>query len=299
MKNTKNLLWVLLLTFCHTTFAQSQKNLHHQINQIIAQKQATVGVAISDEKGEDTLTINGNKPFPMQSVFKFPVAVKVLQQVDEGHLSLDQQITISKSDLNNDLYSPIRDRYPNGTSLKLSKVFEYAVAQSDNIASDKLLELIGGPSVVEDYIHKQGIQNIAIKYNEEEQQSQWDKQFENWITPKAANKMLELFYKNKDQLFSPQSHAFLWETMKGTTTGQKSIRGELPKETIIAHKTGHSGTNSDGITAAVNDIGIVFLPNGHYFYLSVFVSNSSETDAINQKIIADIAKAAWDHFIKK
>lgn len=87
--------------------------------------------------------------------------------------------------------------------------------------------------------------------------------------------------------------------MKGTKTGQNSIRGELPKNTIIAHKTGYSGKNKDGVTAALNDVGIVFLPNGNYFYLSVFVTNSKETDEVNQKIIADIAKVVWDYFLKK
>lgn len=87
--------------------------------------------------------------------------------------------------------------------------------------------------------------------------------------------------------------------MKGTKTGQNSIRGELPKSTKIAHKTGYSGKNKNGLTAALNDIGIVFLPNGKYFYLSVFVTDSMETYEANQKIIADVAKAVWDYFIDK
>jgi len=73
----------------------------------------------------------------------------------------------------------------------------------------------------------------------------------------------------------------------------------LPPNSVVAHKTGHSGTNEKGVTAAINDIGIVFMPNGKYFYLSVFVSNSSEDEETNQKIIADIAKAARDYFLNK
>lgn len=298
MKHIRNFLLALFFIFGRTSFAQSATKLQHQIEQIIAEKQATIGVAISDENGKDIATLKGNAHFPMQSVFKFPVAVTVLHQVDKGRLNLDQMISISAADLDNDLYSPIRDEYPEGTSLPLAKVFQYAAAESDNIATDKLLKLVGGPQKVENYIKATDIQDIAITYNEKEQQSQWDKQFENWITPAASNQILQQFYKNEGQLLSQKSHQFLWETMKSSTTGPESIRGKLPKETVVAHKTGHSGTNSEDVTAAVNDIGIIFLPNEHFFYLSVYVSNSKEKDGRNQKVIADIAKAAWDYFFE-
>ena len=61
---------------------------------------------------------------------------------------------------------------------------------------------------------------------------------------------------------------------------------------LVAHKTGWSGINIEtGITAAENNMGIVFLPNGEYFIISVFVKASKENFDTNEKIIADIAKA--------
>ncbi len=73
----------------------------------------------------------------------------------------------------------------------------------------------------------------------------------------------------------------------------------MPEETIVAHKTGHSGKNDNGLTGALNDIGIVFLSNNSYFYLSVLVSDSQESDETNQMIIAEIAKLTWDYFKNK
>jgi beta-lactamase class A/beta-lactamase class A VEB len=87
--------------------------------------------------------------------------------------------------------------------------------------------------------------------------------------------------------------------MKETETGEHRLRGSLPKETIVAHKTGSSGTNKEGLTAAVNDIGIVFLPNGQHFFISVFVTESKENADTNEKIIADISKEAWNYFTTK
>ena len=87
--------------------------------------------------------------------------------------------------------------------------------------------------------------------------------------------------------------------MKGTETGKARLKGLLPKNTIVAHKTGTSGANKEGLTAAVNDIGIVFLPNGQHYFISVFVTKSTENAETNEKIIADISKATWNYFITK
>ena len=87
--------------------------------------------------------------------------------------------------------------------------------------------------------------------------------------------------------------------MKETQTGPARLRGQLPGNTIVAHKTGSSGTNKDGLTAAVNDIGIIFLPGRHYFFISVFVTKSTENTETNEKIIADISKATWDYYQAK
>jgi beta-lactamase class A len=67
----------------------------------------------------------------------------------------------------------------------------------------------------------------------------------------------------------------------------------------VAHKTGSSGPNPEGITAAVNDIGIVTLPNGKHYAISVFISRSEENKVVNEGIIADISKIVWDYFVAK
>jgi beta-lactamase class A len=85
--------------------------------------------------------------------------------------------------------------------------------------------------------------------------------------------------------------------MKQTSTGTDRLKGNLPEGTVVAHKTGSSGVHKQtGITGASNDIGIVFLPDGRHFFISVFVTNSKENGETNARIIADIAKASWDYF---
>lgn len=276
--------------------AQTTDSLLQNIQQIVSTKNAVVGVSIIGNKGKDTVTLNGDRHYPMQSVFKFHIALAVLSQIDKGKFSLNQKIKIEKKDLMPNLYSPIRDKYPDGATLTISKILKYTVSESDNVGCDLLLRLIGGPKVVEEYFIKNNLNDISIKINEEEQQSNWDNQYQNWTTPKAANLTLEKFYDNSEKLLSQKSYDFIWKAMRETETGVNRLKGQLPTSAIVAHKTGSSGANKEGLTAAVNDIGIVFLPNGEYYFISVFVTNSTVNADTNEKIIADISKAAWDYF---
>ena len=299
MIKTFHLTTLLFLFISCQTSAQTVDSLRQKIEQIVSTKSAIVGVAIIGNNGKDTLTINGDRHFPLQSVFKFHIALAVLSQIDQGNFSLNQKIKIEKKDLTPNLYSPIRDKYPNGTILPISKILEYTVSQSDNVGCDLLLKLIGGPQVVEEYFIKNNIKDVSIKINEEVKQANWDLQFENWTTPKAANEVLSQFYYNKTKLLSKKSYDFIWKTMKGTKTGKARLKGQLPKNAIVAHKTGTSGANKEGLTEAVNDIGVVFLPNGQHYFISVFVTKSTENNETNEKIISDISKVTWDYFIKK
>lgn len=279
---------------------QSDKTdlLRNKIEQIVSDKNAVVGVSIIGNNAKDTLSLHGDKRFPMQSVFKFHIALAVLSEIDKGKLSLDQKIEIGKDELlPEDFWSPLRDENPTGGIFTIERLIQYSVSHSDNTACDVLIRLIGTPKTVEEYIKKSGINDIQITFNEEEMQAKWENMFQNWTTPKAASQTLKLFYENKSNLLSKSSYDFFWKTNKETTTGKDRIRGQLPERTVVAHKTGWSGTNKEtGITAAVNNIGIVFLPNGEYFIISVFVSESKENFDTNEKIIADIAKATYDFY---
>ncbi|TMU55039.1 class A beta-lactamase, subclass A2 [Flagellimonas algicola] len=299
LKHTLATIFAFLMVSTHTN-SQKKETLRHQIEGIISSKNATVGVAINGMDAKDTLSINGQRHFPMQSVFKFPIALTILAEVDKGNLSLDQKIDIKKSQLLPGLWSPLRKKYPEGGSIPLDEIIEYTVALSDNVGCDALLRLLGEPRAVERYFSKLGFTDFAVKINEEVMQGNWELQFLNWTTPKEANRILATFYETSNNLLSKKSYDFIWDIMKGTKTGKKRLRGHLPEETIVAHKTGWSGKHKEtGITAAVNNIGIVFLPSGEHFTISVFVTESSESLETNEKIIAEISKAAWDYFLVK
>ena len=292
----KTITAVVLAVCCLVFIAQAQTDsLRVKIEQISIDTRGIVGVGIEVIETGDTLTVNGNLHFPMQSVYKFPLALVVLHQVDEGRLSLRQNIHVSKSDLLPNTWSPLRDKYPEGNiDLSLEEILTVTVAQSDNNGCDILFRLVGGPKNVDKYIHGLGVSGIAIASMEEEMHRDWNVQYTNWSTPSAHLQLLKLFHSQS--ILSRQGTDFLRQIMVKTTTGPQRIKGLLPPDAIVVHKTGSSGANDQGITAATNDVGIVTLPDGRHLAIVVFVSDALAQEPILENVIAKIAKAAWDAF---
>ena len=295
LQEMRHTVLLFLVVVAGAATGQTHK-LFDAVTRITSTMKADIGVAIYNLETGDTLSVNGGHHYPMQSVYKFHLALAVLDLVDRGKLSLQQEIFVSKDDLRPDTWSPMRDQYPDGNmKLRLGEVLAYTTAQSDNNGCDILFRLIGGPGVVQDYLRRIGVNDVSIKATEFEMAQGWDVQFSNWTTPVAAAKLLAQFYQG--QLLKKDTGDFLMRILTETTTGPKRLKGMLPAQTSVAHKTGTSGTSGEGIMAAVNDIGIVASKkNGQAFVIVVFVSNTFEELAASEQIIASVAKAAWDFF---
>lgn len=288
---------ILISFLSFQAFAQTGNELRQQLNQIIAGKNATVGISIISIEDKDTLSINGNLKAPLMSVFKFHIALTVLNQVDEGKLSLNQKIFIKKKDLHENTWSPMREDYPNGNmDLTLDKLLRYTVSHSDNNGCDILIDLAGGTKVIQKFINKQGIKDFAIKVNEKQMES-WKNLYVNTTTPLATTELLEKFYKG--EVLKEDTTKYLYQIMVETSRGLTWMKAGLPEGTELAHRTGISGTNDDNLRVAMNDVGIVKLPNGKHFILSVYLKEITESKEDTEKIIADISKATWDYFTKK
>jgi beta-lactamase class A len=286
----------LLLLVSNFVFSQNSQ-LEQKISSFTKDKKATVGVSVLGFENGFKYNKNGDRKLPMQSVFKFHIASAVLDLVDHGKLKLDQKVFIKKSDLLENTWSPLRDKYPAGNvEVPLSEIIDNTVALSDNNGCDILLQLIGGTQTVQKFMDSKGVKGFQIKYNEAEMHQDWNAQYENYSTTNSAVQVLKKLYDG--QLLSKKSTEFLMNIMLGTKTGLNKMIEQLPKNTPVARKTGSSGKNDQGLTGAENEIGIITLPNGKHYALAVFVSNSTESNDVNCKMISDISKAVWDYFNK-
>jgi beta-lactamase class A len=270
--------------------------LQNQLAQIVSAAKGRVGVAaVAFETGETT-SLNPHDHFPMQSVYKLPIGMAVMKQVDAGKIKLGQKVRVTKDDFGSRAqHSPIRDKNPNGVEMSVSDLLRYAISESDGTASDVLMKLAGGPGAVQAYLTELKITDMIVLNTEKELGQDWQTQYRNWASPEAAVALLRALHDR--QGLSESSQSLLLKLMIDSTPGQKRLKGQLPAGTVVAHKTGTSGTQN-GVTAATNDIGIITLPNGKHLAIAAFVSDSAADEATREGVIAKIAKAAWDAYGK-
>src|SRR2546428_424233 len=108
-------------------------------------------------------------------------------------------------------------------------------------------------------------------------------------TPKAFVTLLEKMWRG-EAVDKASSEAML-ETMKRCRTGAGRIKGLLPSNTTVAHKTGTIG-------GVVDDVGIIYLPDeaGHVA-IAVLSKQTRATDVEGERAIAQIARYAYDYFM--
>ncbi len=290
---TKMKYWqtVGFVLICVLSFAQKTE-LRQDILRIAKSVDGQVGVAIMDLSTNDSLLVNADGIFAMQSVFKFPLALAILDQVDRKKLTLSQKIKLKPGDLLPNTWSPLRDEHQAGDVLTLEEILNYTVVHSDNNGCDILFRLLKGPKKVDQYVKGLGITEIAIATNEAEMGKAWTMQFSNWCKPRAMLQLLKKFFDG--QLLSVPNQKLLWQMMTETSRGNQRIKGQLPSGVEILHRPGTGDTNAEGVIGAVNDVGIVKLPNGKYFAIVVYIGRAKGTVARNEMKIAEISRVAFE-----
>jgi beta-lactamase class A len=80
--------------------------------------------------------------------------------------------------------------------------------------------------------------------------------------------------------------------MAATKTGSRRLKGRLPAETMVAHKTGTTAV-------VINDAGIITLPQdskiGGHIALAIFIADGSSIRAM-ERAIAQLSAAAFEFF---
>ena len=275
---------------CNLNFCLGQTpELKKEIEIIVGGKDLKLGFALYDFSTGKSISINGNDRYPMQSVFKFPIGVALLDCVSRGEFALSDSVTLTKADLSPDLWSPIRERWPEGVRLPLVSVMTYMVAHSDNIATDFLIHKIGGVARIQDIVNRLGAKKINIRNTEAEIQGSWSVQFDNWTTPNAMVDFLRLM--NDGKLLDKANTAVFWEIMASASSG--SVNRLVSKTVTFARKTGYSGVNSQGIIAAQNDVGIIEFEDGRRVAYAIFLTDSTLGTDAGYDILAQIGKAIW------
>jgi beta-lactamase class A len=227
----------------------------------------------------------------MQSVFKLPLAIAILHQVDLGSLHLDQPVRFLPEDRIPHAYSPLQDKYPEaGVDLPLRELLRLTVSLSDNVAADILLRTAHGPASAGDYIASLGVEGFHLRDGERTLHQDVTAQYRNWFEPAGAVQLLRQICDHSP--LTPTSTELLLSWMENSVQTDR-LQGDLPPGTRVAHKAGTSDVDH-GIAHATNDIGLITLPDGRRLAIAVFITDSMADEATRKKVIARIARAAYD-----
>jgi beta-lactamase class A len=280
--------------------------LKFQVERLIRNEEGIVGVAVKHLESGQGISLNGDMLFPMASAFKVPILVELLYQIKEGRFSLEDEIPVQKSDqhLGSGMISSLTAP---GITLSVRNIAHFMMMISDNSATDMLLARVGAENVTA-RLRSIGIEGMSVnrscqelitdflelrsaaKSREEAKAAiiKFGENPEDEATPLAMNALLEKVYKK--EILDPESCDLILQIMFKCETGEKRIKGELPRGTRVAHKTGT-------IAGTVNDCGIIELPDGAgHVALTVLTKDFMDETSDVEEIIAKIARFVYDFY---
>lgn len=277
----------ILLSAIFVCHSHETTSLKSQLESIIAEYNATIGIAVSDD--HDTIAvINNDIRYPMMSVFKVHVALTALKKMQSERISPDSIVLIPEEYLRYGTYSPLRDATGGeSVSLPLREIIDYTISLSDNNTCDYIIEFCGGTEKINDFIKSIGIGETNITCTEDDMHRDINYCHNNWATPTSIIRLLQYIYNGK--IINGTYLNCLMQSMLATSTGMDKLRRGIPEDIALAHKTGSSDRLPNGVKIGDNDVGIIFMPDGRLLYLAVFITNSTENDTTNAFIISQIA----------
>jgi beta-lactamase class A len=343
--NIKNkwLTALLCFSFFSSSFAAlNNDDLVKKIHAIEKKNNTIIGIAAVYIEKNNAVSHNSNKRFFMASTIKLPIAVAFLHRVDENKESLNRVIKMdSKNSVpgSGSLYHIFEKK---STNMSLQHILQHMLIHSDNSASDTILKAVNGPQNVTKYMYTLGLKNILINRSILEMfldtnhvdhallktprpVFSWKQIFNRVPTSKKAaswvifqkdtrdtttpNEMVQLLVRlQKKQILSATNTALLMGIMEQCRTGRSRIKGLLPANVKVAHKTGTWAIDepeylrypgSKELFRFASDVGIITLPNGKgHIAIAVYVKSKSASDYPRSRSIALASRAVYDYFMQ-
>lgn len=295
--------------------------IQDQLDRLARTIPGTLGACVGH--GSAVSCVNGDRRFSMQSVMKLLVGAAVLDSVDRGERSLGDKHVIRREDLSLYVQPLAKLVGDSGFETTLEDLIFRAVVDSDSAATDFLIARLGGPNAVQAFLVRKGVRGVRIDRDERHLQTEinglsWQPDYvdtdvleraeqavsadrrdlayrayqldiRDTATPRGMTEFLKTLAAG--ELLSRSSTALMLNVMKQTRTFPNRLRAGAPTGWTVAHKTGTSSSHA-GVTAATNDVGILFAPDGGFTIAAAFVGNSSATADQRAAAIAGVSRVA-------
>ena len=299
-------------------------SIHQKLEGIGQRVHGHLGVAAIHLESGTRVSLNGDRGFPMASVSKVPMALEFLRRVDSGEIDPGWTVIIRRTDFRPG-NSPIA-RWSGGRAVKLTidSLFSLMLGVSDNSATDMILNMSGGPEAATRRLRELGVEGVTVDRSEartfadlvgipetvpesdlyrvnyfrlrdalpsqhrEEARERYGHDPRDTATPDGMAELLALIHEGSG--LSAASHERLLQVMTASRSGRRRLKGLLPPDVEVAHKTGT-------MAAAINDVGIIELPDGAgHLVLAAFVNTLRSTKWRRERTIAQAARTLYDYF---
>jgi beta-lactamase class A len=317
----------LILLGVATVAAAQTSNLQAELERVTASVGGSVGIGVRHLESGREFYVNRGVRYPMASVFKVPVAIQLLAMAEEGRADLDKRVELRTSDLRPGSGRLVKD-FVEPRRITIRELLETMLIDSDTTATDYLLRELGGVPAVQAGLKKLGLDGISVDRTAGHLQaaalgfddlpadvgptsSEMDRMIQTLPRSRRAVRIAAFMKDERDTARPEVLVAMLTKVWNGEALGQKYTKvlieimhrcrtgkgrlpAGLPPGTKVAHKT---GTLSRLIT---NDAGIITLPgkSGHVV-VTVQIKGSGQTLEAQERAIAEVARAVYDHFTSR
>ena len=240
---------------------------------------ARVGLAVYDTGRGTSWLYHADEPFPLTSTFKAVACSALLHQVDTGQTTLDHTVRITQSDLLS--YAPVMGKLV-GQEVSLADTCSAALRLSDNIAGNKVLESIGGPKGLTEFLRSFGDPTTRLDRWEPTLNEATPGDPRDTTTPSTiANTLRTLVLGDA---LSPASRTQLTAWLVADEVGGPLLRASLPPDWRIADRTGAGDHGSRGIIA------VIWPPERAPIVAAVFITDTDASMNQRNRAIAELGE---------
>jgi beta-lactamase class A len=270
----------LLLTFLAASAASGENDAAARIAAIETRIGGQIGVAAVDTSNDKHLDYRAEERFPMCSTFKFLAAAAVLKRVDEKKERLERFVPYNAKDILE--YAPVTKGHLSEGGMTLGALCEAAIEQSDNTAGNLLLNAIGGPAGLTNFVRALGDRVTRLDRIEPELNSAIPGDERDTTTPAAISSDMQRLLLG--DALSEASRRKLDDWLQRNETGGSMIRAGVPKTWSVGDKTGR------GANGATNDIAIMRPPGRAPILLAIYSVGSTATANARAAAIAEVTR---------
>lgn len=263
------------------------------IMRIAASHRGVLGMSFRNLNSGEEFSVNGDELFPTASSIKLAVMCTVFDELSfpwgKFH---DYYATHPYDEGTSTGGAGFIQNYKNGRKVELKELLHFMITVSDNIATNMLVEWLGGLEPVNEWLKRHGFENTRMN-STIGGRIVWDKEGrEKWglgvSSPNEMRRLLEMIYSGKagtttatDEMLRLLGHQYF----------DSGIAAEAPPWVWVGSKSG-------AVNQSRSDNAIVAAPKGTYV-LTIYTKDNTDTrwSRENEAEVAinKIARIVWRH----